>query len=341
MSEPNTITPMSERLELGGESGISDVIDLALKQGETRVLTVGDPNTQHTMLAVPGGVRLVNVTDLLDARAPAPRRLIGTAHVTTLESFVELARRHKTEATAIFAEGGANPKLTAVIDYHANGEGKGSSPAWGEHRIVYCFPHAQGFLDWAQASNKQQKPFLEFLDEQRFVLVHPNDITKMEGESIVEPAIGDPVRDLVIEDYVAQDYDRAEAVKKKPATFYNTPKALITGVSKMTHKREETVTEATDTWGMIKVEVRRGTELVVSAELRQFFLARLTVYEGTKPRVLPVRLLVNTDQGLQFGVWIVGLKALREAAFAEACKAVAEATGCPIFAGKPESKTAQ
>lgn len=336
MSEKEQL-PVVDKAEFGGESGISDAMDMALKLGKARVITVGSGDTAHTMITAPGGLRLLDMTPALDARAPAPRRIVGTATVTTETSFIELVTRHKTQATAIWAEGGETPKLTAVIDYHGKGDGSGSKPAWGEHRIEYSFGHTMSFRHWIDLRPCAQKEFFAFVDDHRFELAHPGDITKYNDDVIVEPAIGDPVRDLIIEDCIAQDKTREEAQRAKPTGFYSSPKALLTGIKAMSHTREDTVTEQIGDWGMHKLEIKRGTEVKVNAELRQYFLVRLAVYEGQSPRVLPVRLLVDASQGLQFGVRIVGLRAMREDAFVKACKDVEEKTGCKVFMGKPEA----
>lgn len=77
--------------------------------------------------------------NLFDGWRTSPETKLGTAHVTTLSSFIELVERHKTEHSVIFANmDWQRPSLTAVIDYHKKENGGAADN--GKHRIQYEFP---------------------------------------------------------------------------------------------------------------------------------------------------------------------------------------------------------
>lgn len=94
-----------------------------------------------------------------------PERRKGTATVLTLRSFIELANRHKSAHSVIFASSNwPNPSMTAIIDYHEAGAGK---PQFGEHRVHYPFPVTDEFKAWSAQDGKvmNQTEFAAFIEE--------------------------------------------------------------------------------------------------------------------------------------------------------------------------------
>lgn len=66
-----------------------------------------------------GEAEITSIKSLIDEYRSKPVRRGGTAHVTTLESFVNLVNRHKGTNSAIFANiSWKNPVFTAILDYH-------------------------------------------------------------------------------------------------------------------------------------------------------------------------------------------------------------------------------
>lgn len=110
------------------------------------------------------------VSHLLSARPPLER--VGTAHVTTLASFVALVNRHKDEGSTIFAQTSwPGPKLTAVIDYHA----AAGVARFGKHRVEYAFPVTREFTAWVNRDGKEmsQVEFASFIEEHAGELAAP------------------------------------------------------------------------------------------------------------------------------------------------------------------------
>jgi hypothetical protein len=329
-----TLAPAGEILAF--PSDVASAIEITRKLTEPKVIEAGTT----TMLAVSAGVRVLDLTAALDARAAAPRRIEGTASITTRAAFIEHVQRFKTPNTTIFATGGDSPKLTAVIDYHGKASDAGpAAPAWGKHKITYAFPHTPSFIQWARVGAKDQKSFFSFLEQRRFDIVHPLDITKTNptDDTIESPPTGSLVRDLIVRDTIAQDFTRERAERVLPAAFYETPAKLLAGIRDMSATTSETVAEKIGKWGCVSIDVKKDDSIKTSVEIREFFLLELVVFEGTTATTIPARLKAEVQNGkLVLGVEIIGLDRLREAAFEEACEVVRQATGCPVIPGTPE-----
>jgi uncharacterized protein YfdQ (DUF2303 family) len=106
---------------------------------------------------------LVQLLELQDARAPAPRRRKGTATFTELDSFIEHVNRFKDKESVIFADV-EDPELTAVLDYHPGGT---EAPRWGQHRSVYTLPLSKKWRLWTGKNETPmgQEEFAAFIEE--------------------------------------------------------------------------------------------------------------------------------------------------------------------------------
>jgi uncharacterized protein YfdQ (DUF2303 family) len=94
-----------------------------------------------------------------------PARKTGTARVETLDSFIDLTNRHKTEHSALFgAADWRKPGLTAVIDYHKNDDTRQAD--WANHKIDYQFPLSEDWKVWLDIHGKPltQADFAEFIE---------------------------------------------------------------------------------------------------------------------------------------------------------------------------------
>ncbi|KAB1086398.1 DUF2303 family protein [Neorhizobium galegae] len=95
---------------------------------------------------------------------PATKR--GVAQVTTLESFIDLTNRHKTDDSVIFADTDwQKPSLVTVIDYHQ--KANGGTADNGRHRVLYEFPRSEEWEAWSGIHNKplDQTAFAEFIED--------------------------------------------------------------------------------------------------------------------------------------------------------------------------------
>jgi hypothetical protein len=111
----------------------------------------------------------IDIRSELAKWAPAPDRVMGTAKALTLPSFIDMANRHKSEHSAVFAAIVNDvpgkpwaPSLTAVIDYI----GLAHQPSFCRHRIVYNWPTSREWLDWIgmHGQSMSQATFAEFLE---------------------------------------------------------------------------------------------------------------------------------------------------------------------------------
>lgn len=112
---------------------------------------------------------------LIEDYRNAPARKSGTAEVDTLESFVELVNRHKTQDSVIFADTDwRKPSLTAVIDYHENENGGAADN--GKHRIHYAFPLSEEWQAWVAQDEKKmmQQDFAEWIENHLPELAAPD-----------------------------------------------------------------------------------------------------------------------------------------------------------------------
>jgi len=119
---------------------------------------------------------VTSVADLFERYRFAPARKSGVAKVTTLESFIDLVKRHGTSDSVIFANTEwQKPSMTAVIDYHQD------VPAGvadnGKHRVHYEFPLSEEWKEWIAVDGKpmDQTDFAEFIENHIAELASPDD----------------------------------------------------------------------------------------------------------------------------------------------------------------------
>jgi uncharacterized protein YfdQ (DUF2303 family) len=133
---------------------------------------------------------VVDLRDLAERWRAFPERRKGVAKVSTLQSFIDLLNRQKSEHSVIFATTSwPSPSLTAVVDYNGivnAAEGKPAEnearagitspkPGYGQHRIQYPFPLTDEFQAWAKQDGKPmtQAEFAAFIEERVAELATP------------------------------------------------------------------------------------------------------------------------------------------------------------------------
>lgn len=137
------------------------------------------------------GQGLVALKEQIERYRLEPDRKRGKANATTLKSFIDLINRHKDEDSALFADANwPNPKLDAVIDYHA---AKGG-PRHCQHRVVYSFPVTDEFKAWIDRDGKPftQTEFASFIEEHAAELASPFDTERNEFEALFRVAFATP-----------------------------------------------------------------------------------------------------------------------------------------------------
>ena len=160
--------------------GVKEIADLARAAAVVDIIEITEPTIRAEpikLAAVPNGngnVDLVSIKDKLDFWRTAPERIKGTAKALTIDAFVGLVDRHKSDESAVFGDLNIKaPTLTAVIDYHSLDH----SPAWTVHRISYAFPLSQEWKIWqaADGTKMQQSEFGAFIEDHIAELTSPLD----------------------------------------------------------------------------------------------------------------------------------------------------------------------
>lgn len=122
-----------------------------------------------------------------------PARKSGTAKALTLASFIDLANRHKTEHSAVFADTTwTKPGFTAVIDYHeAASAGLADN---GKHRVHYDFPLSEEWQAWVKFDGEpmNQMEFAVFLEDHIMDLSAPMDAEKIALERDFATTVATP-----------------------------------------------------------------------------------------------------------------------------------------------------
>lgn len=123
------------------------------------------------------------VKDIIDSYRTAPQRKSGTAKVFTLDSFIDLTNRHKTENTVIFANTDwQKPSLTAVVDYHKIDSVDADNL---KHRINYEFPLSEEWQAWTKLNGKplDQEEFASFIEDHIADLATPDEAEELDFQN--------------------------------------------------------------------------------------------------------------------------------------------------------------
>ncbi len=281
---------------------------------------------EAAVIAMPKGLELYSIKELLDEYLDAPERKKGTARLTSLASFIDHANRFKDGNSAIFADDTPDaPKLLSVLDYHEGGED--GSARFGQHRGFYAFPTSEPWKIWNRFHGEEltQAQFAQFIEDRITDVVDPKAVTSENG--------GDKL------------WDFAEGLGILIAT-----RTQLVELSKgLTIARESNIAEHIDVTSgesRIRFDTKHkdagGAPLVVPGG----FCVAIPVFRGDDPYRIAVRLkhrIVRTGAGedqRDRAVWMVSLyraDAAFEDAFKRGCAKVASETQLPLFMGTPES----
>jgi uncharacterized protein YfdQ (DUF2303 family) len=149
----------------------ADLIErLAVEGGKVQM---GEVNTKGLGPGLPEKVpfvwdakdqQAVSLKALIEGHRQMPERRRGTAHVTTLQSFIDLANRHKDSDSVLFGKTSwPAPRLTAVLDYHK----QDGAARHNGHRVDYDFPVTEELKAWIEhnAKGMSQADFAVFLED--------------------------------------------------------------------------------------------------------------------------------------------------------------------------------
>lgn len=116
---------------------------------------------------VPNGKSLISLKPLLDEFLKLPDRRRGTSKLSTVESFIEVVERFKSEASAVFANPNrSSPSIDAVFDWHPAGP-DATKADWLRHQAVFAPPLSDEWKAWSANNNKpmSQADFAAFVEE--------------------------------------------------------------------------------------------------------------------------------------------------------------------------------
>lgn len=139
-------------------------------------------------------VEIQSLREHVEAARGRPFERRGMAKTLTLDAFVALVNRHKVEKeSVVFAKTDwREPRLTAVIDYHAAAKDTPDNKetledlgtGFGRHRVVYDYPLSDAWKAWVEKNGKpmDQADFATFLEDRITDLAAPQDFERQTFE---------------------------------------------------------------------------------------------------------------------------------------------------------------
>lgn len=258
-------------------------------------------------------VEIQEVTKHFDANRSNPIRRVGTAAVSSLESFVDHVKRFADEDSAIFADRNpASPKLLAVLDYHRRTAA--GLPRFGYHRTQYDFPLSDEWKAWKSKNGARmsQPDFAQWVED------HLADI--------VDPAIAGKG---------AQHF-----LSLLSCGFANAQKLLelSRGLTVHVGARVANHTNLASGEASIIFEAKHTDEKNAPLKVPGAFLLGIPVFKSGAPYQIAARLRYRVNGGeVHWSYELFQADAVFDHAIDEACEAAKKGTGLPVFQGKPEA----
>lgn len=239
-----------------------------------------------------------------------PERKKGTAQAETLASFIDLANRHKTDDSVIFAATDWRaPSLTAVIDYH---QATGGDAGNLGHRIHYAFPLSEQWKTWVSQNGKpmDQGAFAAFIEDNIADLSSPEALEVTEYERMFATKIATP----------------SELVRLSRGLAVHVSSRAVSAVTLQSGEGEIVWDE--------EHKAADGKKLTVPG----LFMLQIPLFHMGEPQRVPVRLRYRVREGAT--VWFYQIfrpdMAVTERVTEDYETAIAGTT-LPGFIGKPEN----
>jgi len=292
---------------------LKQVIDLA-KGGVARITTFDGPAEGEVievaiLPTANGGATIQSLKPIIDSYRLAPEYRKGTSTALTLDSFIELTKRHADEDSAVFAQIlTTNPKLLAVIDYHTIDH----EPRFGTHRVSYAYPITPEWTAWLGRNGERmvQDTFAEWIEDHIVEIGDPDEFEDRGAiEGLFRSKIGSPAEIFTLSKGLAIN------VESSVKDF----RTLANGAVQVSY--EEVHKDGS------------GQPLVIPG----LFLVQIPFFVGGAPVKLIARLRYRKDGAKLrwfYELWKWDVE-FRRALVADLDK-VREATGLPCFEGMPE-----
>lgn len=296
-------------------AGIEAIAKMAVAARSTQFAEIdtaalADPSVPGKVIAAvtPDG-RFQDVSSLLAAYRLTPRRAKGSAKAATLQSFVDLVNRHKTDQSAVFAQTKMpSPALKAVINYHQ----ASSKPGWSDHQIVYEFPLTEEFTAWLKADGEvmSQGEFAQFLEDRAAELASPLQAEVTEYERLFREKVAAPSEIIKL----ARDLEiKVESYVKQGTRLQSGERTV------MFSENHQTAT---------------GEQVIIPG----VFIVSVAAFDGGDPIRIPARLRYRVKEGRV--MWAYQLYRANHWLQVEVRNAMDTAqrdTGLPAFEGAPEA----
>lgn len=310
---------------------LGKTFDDAVARGQVQQIT-GLP-AGHFAIAVPLAMTLKSLTDEIDKReerlAPGPRRIEGTEVAETLPSFIDLVNRHARASTAIFARGGLQPALTAVIDYHEESDGEeGPASAWRGQRVSYAFPFSPAFQAWGRAAMRGKVEFVAFVEDRIGDFLDPEELPKADPTASRKTLIQE-VFDGVLR---ARGVERGKRAGMAFDQVFAGPARLLADVRKLKGISTQSVDEIEHGLGSVEITFTKSDKVQGAESVAEYYAIAIEVFPGSEPITMPVRLRASASGGaLVLGFELIGVDRVIDAAFLEAVKRVSDETKRPVY----------
>ena len=290
------------------------IIAAAEKYLTEEVIEVGE---NDRAIVLPSGKRVESLKKIYDEYRDAPERKRGTAKLTSLDSLIAHANRHKDGNSVLFASDDPNsPSITAVYDYNLAGET--GAPRFGQHRAHYAFPLSDEWLAWkkAAAGPMKQEAFAEFLEDRIVDVLDPASMDAPIGDSITE--------------FAAQlGIDLASPQKLM---------TLSRGLSVKINATAKNAVNLTSGEGELTFSETHVNDQGVTLRVPGGFAIGIPVFRLGAGYQVPVRLRYRVAEGKV--TWTVAMQRT-DLVFADAIKEAADkakaGTSLPLFFGAPEA----
>lgn len=148
-----------------------NVVETAFEKAEkyiaSEVITVKEPGTGVEVVGIKQGGDFNPIHEsVFDNNRIEPKRIIDSAKLTDLKSFIAYTNRFKDQHSALFMDDERTaPSLTAVIDYHPEG-GPDAPGRFGDHRARFNFPLSDQWKVWNDKNGEKMSmyEFATFLE---------------------------------------------------------------------------------------------------------------------------------------------------------------------------------
>lgn len=297
---------METRIEYDGAQAIINKVEELLEPTPIDI-------EADRVVALPKGLELVSLKKFRDELADRPERRVGTAKLTTLESFCEHVARFADEHSAIFAsEDPSTPKLEAVLDYHE--KGAAGAPRFGKHRAVYFFPLSDEWKAWTKKTieHMSQADFSAFLEDHLADVRDPSNIGA--GAKTFATTLG--VKLATPSDLLGLSKGLSLRVEANVAHHVT----LSSGEGQIHYEEKHTE--------------RNGDPVRVPGG----FVVAIPVFRRGAAYELPARLRYRVVSGgkITWKIDLHGIERVFAHAFEEATNTAKLQTGLPLFYGTPE-----